>query len=751
MRLRTIVSSSWLAMLVTATGGSAILLGSGVHAGQFGRYALYLALGVALPGVFAWRLLLAEFHLRPDDTPPTWFEDLSLGTIFGFGVQLPVYVVGLLLEAPLLIGVLPALVLVLSVATPLGRRTWTLPTGRLDIRAAWALALVVLYGLGWLAREVFSRRPLTLAPNQTPSVDETFHHALVSELLHRFPPQSPFLLGTPMDYHWFSHAQLAATRWATDINLTVLIRQLFPAVVFTLTVLGLGAVALRLSGRPVAAFVAPALLVAGGFHLLGPDYAAWVYTESYLSKRLMSSPSQAYGFAMALPATLLILEVLRSDRRPSRLVWVGLALSLVALAGAKATFLPIFACGALALVLVRLVFRRTLDRSAAALAGLLIAVTAFAQLVLFGGNSGALDLEPFKTVGNAVRNQLIADTPGARIAMTVTLLIGWLLYGIGALGLRAGQLWRGHRAVWMLWCIPPGLVVALVFFRSGLSQLWFQRSTAEIVVLLSAWGLASLLPVLLTTRTALQLAALAGAAGLAAFGVSSYLAAGKANPQFASLDGVVATALTPVVILLVVGVTYRLSRSGVARAPTLVVVLVFVLGLGTANVWTFAAENIAREATPTRSVADLFAPGGTVAAGWIERHSAPEEVVATNEHCRQPDVEICDNRNFWISAYTERRVVVEGWGYTAITNSLAAEGSLHARAPVPYPRRLALNDTAFQRPSAATISRLANAYGVDWLFISKRYPVDLEGLAALPSAVTERFENKHYAVYEVLQ
>jgi hypothetical protein len=750
MRLRDVVSSSWLAMLVTATGVSAIMLGSGVQAGQLGRYALYLALAVALPGVFAWRLLLTEFHLRPDDAPPTWFEDLSLGTIFGFGTQLPVYVVGLLFGAPLLFGVLPVLVLIVSVATPLGRRTWALPTRRLDVRAAWALAGVVLYGLSWLARNVFSLRPLSLAAFQTPSVDETFHQALISELMHRFPPQSPYLLGTPMDYHWFSHAQLAATRWTTGIELTVLIRQLFPAAVLTLTVLGLGAVALRLSGRTVAAFIAPALLVAGGFHLLGPDYATWAYTESYLSKRLMSSPSQTYGFAMALPATLLILEVLRPDRRPSRLIWVSLALSLVALAGAKATFLPIFACGALALLLVRLVFRRTLDRTAAALTGLLVIATAFAQLVLFGGNSGALDLEPFKTVGNAVRNQGIADTPGARIAMTATLLIGWLLYGMGVLGLTREQRWRDSRAVWMLWCIPPGIVVALMFFRSGLSQLWFQRSTAGLVVLLSAWGLATLLPVPLTTRTALRLSAVAGAAGLAAFAASAYLAAGKATPQRASLDGVVATALAPVVVLLVVELGRRLSRSGAVRAPSLAVVLVFVLGLGTGNVWAFANETLTREAAPRRSSGNLFAPGGAVAARWLERHSAPDAVVATNEHCREPNADVCDNRNFWISAYTERRVVVEGWGYTAVTNSSAPKGSVHSHAPVPYPRRLALNDAAFERPSAATLSRLVEAYGVDWLFVAKSYPADLKGLAELDSGVAKTFENRHYAVFRVL-
>ena len=38
-----------------------------------------------------------------------------------------------------------------------------------------------------------------------------------------------------------------------------------------MAVLGLGAVALRLTRRPVAAVLAPALLLGGAYHLLGPD------------------------------------------------------------------------------------------------------------------------------------------------------------------------------------------------------------------------------------------------------------------------------------------------------------------------------------------------------------------------------------------------------------------------------------------------------------------------------------------------
>lgn len=52
------------------------------------------------------------------------------------------------------------------------------------------------------------------------------------------------------------------------------------------------------------------------------------------------------------------------------------------------------------------------------------------------------------------------------------------------------------------------------------------------------------------------------------------------------------------------------------------------------------------------------------AARWVRDQSAPGDVLATNVHCLAtgPDG-YCDPRSFWLSAYAERRVLVEGWGF----------------------------------------------------------------------------------------
>lgn len=748
MVARRFLSGPWLPIGGVVLAVVLILHDRDVELRDLVTFAAYLVLAVAIPGVFLWRLLLRQLHTE-DGTPPTWFEDLSLGTIFGFGVQLPFYLVSVWVDVPQLFLVVPVVVLVLSVAAPFGRRTWTMPTAKVDVRVSWAVGLVVVYAVAWLARYAFPLRPLSLAPYKTPSVDETFHQALISELLHHFPPEIPFLLGTPLDYHWFVHAQMAADHWATGLESSLMLRELMPVAMVGLTVLGLAAAALRLTGRPVAAVIAPALLVVGVFTLMGPHYDAGTFTEPFVSRRYVSSPSQAYGFMMALPAIVLILEVLRPDRLARRLTWLALVLALLALAGSKATFMPLFLCGAVVLLLVQLVFRRTFDKTVAALTALLLIVTVFAQVMLFGGSSGAMRVDFFLTSKAALKSQHITISTTAQVVMTVTLLVGWLLYGAGVVGLVRGRLWRDPRTVWMTFSVLAGVSVALVFFRSGLSQLWFQRSVAELVVLLSAWGLAVLLPNPVTKRLGATLVGLAAGAGLVAYLVSRYAEAGNRVVQQATYHEILATALTPFVLIAGYLLLWLVIRLGRRPSPGPAVLVAVLLGLGLTHVYSLAYDT-ATGRTQARPVPpNQFAPGGVQAATWIADHSDRSDIVATNVHCRKPTDAKCDNRNFWISAYSERRIVIEGWGYTATTNGAYSDEARNSLIPAPDPGRLEINDAAFTKPTTETVNRLVQSYDVRYLFVSKLYPVDLQGLSALDKTVTKVYQNKSYVVFEV--
>lgn len=120
-----------------------------------------------------------------------------------------------------------------------------------------------------------------------------------------------------------------------------------------------------------------------------------------------------------------------------------------------------------------------------------------------------------------------------------------------------------------------------------------------------------------------------------------------------------------------------------------------------------------RSGGPTREEAD--------AARWLEANSRPGELVATNVHCQREWPGGCDSRHFWIAALSERRLLVEGWAYTNRANRVAvATGQNPDLLPFWDPDRLAANDVVFTHPTAATVQRLREVYGVRWLYADTR-------------------------------
>jgi hypothetical protein len=206
------------------------------------------------------------------------------------------------------------------------------------------------------------------------------------------------------------------------------------------------------------------------------------------------------------------------------------------------------------------------------------------------------------------------------------------------------------------------------------------------------------------------------------------------------------------VFLLVRWFQSRKPAGGRLPAALLVAVL---LGLGLTNALELARGAADLELDNPRGgewarPPSEFTSGAQRAAEWLEENSAATDIVATNVHCADPAEKRCDNRSFWVSWLTERRIVVEGWGYTRETNDARSQGRA-AYLPIPDPERLQVNDAAFLQPSAETVGRLAETYDVSWLFVSKDYPVDLAGLRALEGDVLERgFSNDNYVVFEVL-
>lgn len=139
--------------------------------------------------------------------------------------------------------------------------------------------------------------------------------------------------------------------------------------------------------------------------------------------------------------------------------------------------------------------------------------------------------------------------------------------------------------------------------------------------------------------------------------------------------------------------------------------------------------------------------GSHTAMRWLADHANIDDVVATNAHCRnggpvgQPGG--CDNRSFWVAALSERRVLVEGWGYRD-TTAVSRDGTVFSHLPFDDPGLLVLNDSMFTTPSAAVADAL-RARGVRWLVVDERIPTS----PALADFATLRYRTGEVAIYQL--
>ncbi len=132
--------------------------------------------------------------------------------------------------------------------------------------------------------------------------------------------------------------------------------------------------------------------------------------------------------------------------------------------------------------------------------------------------------------------------------------------------------------------------------------------------------------------------------------------------------------------------------------------------------------------------------GGVVTARWVRAHSNPDDLLATNEHRSKTNT----NRLFWLSAFSERRVLVEGWGFSERINA----GYDARRSPyAPFWDRplLITNDAAFTHPTEASVDDLA-AHGVRWMVLNRREDPQARSLSQVAQ---KRFARGDYVVYEI--
>ena len=698
-------------------------------------YLAYFLVVIAVPGTLFWRRLTGGTG---------WFAvDAVLGTTFGLACEALIYPLGRWLDVPLAALVMPAFALGIFLALPRKR-----PAER--ITPWWAVAgVMVSVGIvaAWYIRVGSRLIPLNEPEALRPNSDSPYQLSLAAELANHFPPQVPYVAGEPLTYHWMVYNHIASAHWITGIELDVLTQRVVPFAFLLLTALGAAAVAMVLTGRALAA------PIGAGLTVLGSDLSPWAWTTTHtlyndgpMSMGQMISPTQAFSTVLTLP--LIAITALLLRRKPGQTKQQLAGLFLVAtvliavLSISKATALPVYAAGIAAAWIYLTVQARRLNLRALVLGVLVTASYAGNLFLVLRGASHGTEVKPGGTFRSMLDGMLTGIDPSVQrgpsvlIIVSAAIVIAWLMPAAGALLIRR-RLPRDPMVVMLLAGLISAIAAAGLLYHYSQAQVFFVRSAFVYGVLLAAWGLSSL------ERRQYFAVAPALALGVAAiyFGRSRTDGLIRDCSDTSCLDRIFAEPPVVALLVVVVGVVVLGLVLRGSRRTWAVIAVAALLGTTVSP----TVVSLARFAFPPQGPYESIAPGGIEAARFIRRQSGPDDLIATNIHCHAPTGPQCHTGSFWIPGYAERRVLVEGWAYTARANDV------HTSAEALYgpfwdQEKLRINDEAFTGPTAEGLETLRTKYGVHWLLADERVaqiPDDLARLAEL------RFQEGTVRVYQL--
>ncbi|MEQ4717339.1 hypothetical protein [Nonomuraea sp. B19D2] len=653
----------------------------------------------------------------------TLAEEVALGLALGFAVEIATYIAARAVGLPLLVLAWPIGTYVSFLAVPRLRALWKAgPRSEAPVWWAWGLALIVCYLVAKSAYSYFSIGPLTWPELARYSDDVPFHLGLIGELKHHMPPMSAIVAGESQFYHWFVYAHWAAASWITGVEPLVLLLRLgvLPMLAAFVVLIGLLARQVTNSWKGGMLAVLATLGVGAPRLFLG---SVGTFTWGGINDAAWGSPTFTFGALLFVPVVLLVADLL-GKRRHERAAWLLLGVFLIAVMGAKATYLPLLLVGLL-LAVVAGAMRRRVPWPALLALVLAGACLLFAQLVLFGGQRQGLLVAPFSYMGTVwqdLTGALVDVSPSLTsvLGVTVVYLLAWAVTWSPVLGLlsRPGLVIRSDVAV-MLGIAAAGLGATVVFDHPGRSQVYFLWASYPYLAVLAVFGTLVILRRACVPRRMTLCAVGAGLVGAYVIpllcGVRAPLGPGR--PDF--------VLLLPYIALVVVAGLTVIVLAGLRRAMrgwALIIVAMAVIGLPAAHharALSFLSRGGTEPSAP-EVPASVIPQGVLSAARWVRGHSTPDDLIATNVHCRWGLEKPCDSRQFWLSALAERHVLVEGWAFTAKNVDRWTPGQVEQYQPFWDRERLAANEAVFLSPSTATIQRLRDQYGVRWLLVDER-------------------------------
>ncbi|MFL6052241.1 MAG: hypothetical protein ACJ72W_04885 [Actinoallomurus sp.] len=745
-----LLRSGWVPTALVLAVTVAVLRYYDVSFRETAVFGASVILGATVPGVLLWRACRGGSRF--------FAEEVAAGTVLGHAIIVLGYVPARWAGHPLLVLVWPGATVAAFLVVPALRRFWRGAGNTIRVPAsyAWGVAVLIAFTVLSSGSAFFSYHGLASPGYTRPYVDLPFHLGLVGELKHHMPPTYPSVAGEPLYYHWFAYADMAATSWVTGIEPQTLVYRLFLVPILAASLVLFFAIARRLTGRWWPGLVA-----------LGIAFLAWAPTPYVwapsLGANVLScdespwySPTQGFGVMLFAPVVLLLVDILRRPRSGAG-PWTLFVTLLMAVMGGKAIFLPILLAGLSVVVIATMVAQWRLHRPA--LVAILAAMPSMliAQFVLFGGTSDGMDVHPGSAFGSIATEAASTPDPSVALVALVALLsvFGRVCIWAGVFGLTVRR---------RTFCDPPILLIlgmsvagvgaSMILRFPGSSQLFFFGGVIPYISLAAACGLATIFRERITPGFRVALLSTAGGGVVAFLAVRELDGSTRPTADVAVLRmlgpfvALVAITGVFVVVLAMLGRRRRVLRP---LSPAFIVAFFTGIALPASLLHVRQMWQGAAGATPPALEKTTISSGTLEAGRWLRDHSRPDDLVATNSVCTAV-VGKCDVRNFFsVSAYTERRVLVENWQFSARTHAETVkrnipddgEGSM-----IPFwdRRRLADNNAAFHRPSSEAVRRLHDAYGVRWLFVDKSYNRPAPGLGRFARL---RHEAGDCAVYEI--
>jgi hypothetical protein len=730
----------WAPLFTTVLFASALLVRAGTDPLDLLRYAAYVILSVIMPGTLVYRSLRR--------TPHTLVEDLAMGAAVGLCLELAAWALFSVLDLRSFVWLWPALVAVPFALVPRLRRHWWVREYRpVPLGWSWAIAGVVCFWTAYLAMVFLDRNPIVPTSDGTQQyLDLAYQLSLAGEAKHAFPVGLPQVAGEPLYYHWFAYGHMAMSSLVGHIDLPVVAMRFAIPALCALAIVLTGVVGWRLSGRPGVGAVAAALFFAvGEFNFTHPVTMPFGTQATFV---IWHGMSMIYSWVLLIAAIAPLGEIAgqKDDRVPpvGRGAFGVAALLLFASSGAKASSLPVIALALAATAVVMLIVRRRIPWGLI-LAGVIAgAAQLFATAVLFHFQTYGLEVDPLQ----GLRGYWAGPDGTSLGPLTVAMV--WVAFGLNMLLRTAGilpLLWLRRFNLepgqwFLLFGAIAGPGIYLVVGQPSGGNQYFTRAGFAFGVILSAWGY-----VMVYDRARLPQAA-AWALGAGALVVSVALVVEQiryAWPPPSTGDAfqqLVPLLLWARLLLLVgigVGVVWVLLglRFRALSGRGAIVALTFVLIAGAPGLIMDEYKSIQSPNGGAYALVGMPA-SRTNAARWVRDHSDPDDVVATNAHCLGYWGDLCDSRSFWLSAYSERSVLVEGWGFAPREST--------GMTPFWDPDKLALNDQAFTAPTVDVLNQLRNRYGVRWLVVDRVIGQESRDLASMAPRV---YDNGRIAVYHI--